>query len=46
MDPDPDLDPDPQHWNNSLLYHEKPEVLDFESETMAEHYVSSKQGIQ
>ncbi len=39
-----DSDPDPQHWNNSLLYHEQSEVLDFESETMTEHYMPSKQG--
>ncbi len=42
MDPDPDSDP--QHWKNSLLYYEKPEVLNLESETMTEHYLSSKQG--
>ncbi len=34
---DQDSDPDPQHWNDSFLYHEKPEVLNFESETMTEH---------
>jgi hypothetical protein len=39
----PDSDPDPQHWNDSLLYHENPEVLDFESETVTEQYMSSKQ---
>ncbi len=41
---DPDSDPDPQHWKNSLLYQEKPEILDFAPETVTEHFMSSKQG--